>query len=244
MKSTDYIRNKINKFPKGYIFTYKDFIADVEQKEAAIKFLNRLVASGKIGKLSKGRYYKPKETVFGNLLPEQNQIVKDLLEKNGNLIGYISGASFYNYAGFTTQVSNVIEIARNDIRPPLQRGIYQVRFFRQKNTITVSNIPLLRLLDVMRFIKKIPDSSFELSVTRLTSLIKELSQEDKKTLIRLSLKYYPSVRALLGALLENMKANKLDRELEKLKSSLNPISKYKIGIPSGILPTITHWNIL
>jgi len=34
-----------------------------------------MVATGKIEKLAKGKYYKPQCTVFGELLPEQNQIV-------------------------------------------------------------------------------------------------------------------------------------------------------------------------
>ena len=244
MKTTDYIRDRINKFPRGYIFTYKDFITEVNQKEAIIKFLNRLVTSNKIEKLAKGRYYKPQETIFGILLPEQNQIVKDLLEKDGRLRGYISGNSFFNYGGFTTQISNTIQIAHNDMSDTLQRGQFRITFFKQKNTITTSNIPLLRLLDVIRFIKKIPDSSFQLSITRLNSLISELSDKEQQSLIQLSYKYYPSVRALLGALLENMELDELGIGLEKLKTSLNPITKYKIGISEEILPTISNWNIL
>lgn len=182
--------------------------------------------------------------MFGNLLPNEKEIVKDLLEKDGKPIGYLSCVSFFNEAGFTTQVSNTFTIARNDIRPPLQRGFYRIKFFKQKNTITASNIPLLRLLDVMRFIKNIPDSSFKRSVIRLTSLIQELSNEDKKILIKLAFKYNPAVRALLGALLEEMNYENTDNELEKLKASLNPITKYKIGITTGILPTTNNWNIL
>lgn len=244
MKTTDYIRDRINKFPRGYVFTYKDFITEVNRKEAIIKFLNRLVASNRIEKLAKGRYYKPQETIFGILLPEQNQIVKDLLEKDGKLRGYISGNTFFNYAGFTTQISNTIQIAHNDMSDTLQRGQFRITFFKQKNTITASNIPLLRILDVMRFIKRIPDSSFQLSITRLNSLISELSEKEQLSLIQLSYKYYPSVRALLGALLENMELDELEIGLEKLKTSLNPITKYKIGISEKILPTISNWNIL
>jgi len=75
VKISDYIEDKINKFPKGYVFTYIDFISEVTKREAIIKHLNRMVATGKIEKLAKGKYYKPQCTVFGELLPEQNQIV-------------------------------------------------------------------------------------------------------------------------------------------------------------------------
>ena len=50
-----------------------------------------MVAAGKINKLSKGKYYKPQESIFGALLPEQYQIVKDLLEEDDKRIGYITG---------------------------------------------------------------------------------------------------------------------------------------------------------
>ena len=77
MKTTDYIAFIIDRFPKGYVFTYVDFKAEVSQKQALIKALNRMASSGKIAKLSKGKYYKPETTSFGNLLPNQKQIVKD-----------------------------------------------------------------------------------------------------------------------------------------------------------------------
>lgn len=65
----------IDRFPKGYVFTYDDITTEVNQKEAVIKALNRMVASGKIAKLSKGKYYKPEQTPFGNLQPNQAQVV-------------------------------------------------------------------------------------------------------------------------------------------------------------------------
>jgi hypothetical protein len=50
-----------------------------------------MVTSGKIAKLSKGKYYKPENTPFGNLQPNQAQVVKDLLEENGKITGYLTG---------------------------------------------------------------------------------------------------------------------------------------------------------
>ena len=117
MKTAEYIAFTIDRLPKGYVFTYADFITEVNQKEAVIKTLNRMVASGKIAKLSKGKYYKPENTPFGNLLPNQAQVVKDLLEENGKTTGYLTGYSIYNQLGLTTQVSNTIQIGKNQVRP-------------------------------------------------------------------------------------------------------------------------------
>jgi hypothetical protein len=85
MNISEYIAFTIDRLPKGYVFTYIDFTKEVNQKEAVIKALNRMVASGKIAKLSKGKYYKPENTFFGNLQPNQSQVVKDLLEENGKI---------------------------------------------------------------------------------------------------------------------------------------------------------------
>lgn len=240
MKTSDYIESKINKLPKGYVFTYLDFISEVTKREAIIKHLNRMVASGKIEKLSKGKYYKPQNTIFGTLLPEQNQIVKDLLEKDGKLLGYITGYSYYNAMGFTTQVSNVIQIAKNETRPSLQRGRFKIIFIKQKNTITKQNIPLLRLLDAIRFIKVIPDASINNSCSHLLVLLTELTKEEQEQLIKLALKYPPSTRALLGALFQQINAN---QNVEMLQKSLNPITTYNLSVSETILPTAKNWNI-
>lgn len=42
MKDTDYKVYTIDRLIKGYVFTYDDFIADVNKKEAAMKALNRM----------------------------------------------------------------------------------------------------------------------------------------------------------------------------------------------------------
>jgi len=130
LKTSDYIQYKIGRFPKGYVFTYMDFISEVNRKEAIIKSLNRLVVSGKISKLSKGRYYKSVTNAFGAMLPDQYQVVKDLLEKDGKLIGYITGYGVYNQLGLSTQVSSSIQIGRNEIRPALRRGMYKISFIK------------------------------------------------------------------------------------------------------------------
>jgi len=240
MKTTEYIAYTIDRLPKGYVFTYADFTTEVNKKEAVIKALNRMVASGKIAKLSKGKYYKPETTPFGNLEPSQSQVVKDLLEENGKIVGYLTGYSIYNQLGLTTQVGNIIQIGKNAIRPDFKRERYFISFIRQKNIITKDNIPLLQILDTIRYIKKIPDTTVESSVKRLLSIIKGFSDIDKNTIARLALKYPPSVRALLGAILESIRFYSTDQ----LYKSLNLITKYKLGELDSILPSAEKWNIV
>jgi hypothetical protein len=241
MKTTEYIAYTIDRLPKGYVFTYLDFTKEVNQKEAVIKSLNRMAATGKITKLSKGKYYKPEQTAFGNLQPNQAQIVKDLLEENGKISGYLTGYSIYNQLGLTTQVSNSIQIGKNQVRPPLKRDRYAITFVKQKNTITKENVPLLQLLDAIRYIKKIPDAPIDTSCKRFLVLIKNLTDKETNTLIRLAIKYPPATRALLGAMLAQLQQDEISKTLFK---SLNPISKYKINGAAKVLSNTQKWNIL
>lgn len=241
MKVSDYITTTIHRLPKGYVFTYADFITEVNKKEAVIKTLNRMVESGKIVKLSKGRYYKPENTPFGNLQPKQAQVVKDLLEDDGRITGYLTGYSIYNQLGLTTQVSNAIQIGKNEIRPNFKRERYTISFVKQKNTITKENIPLLQILDAIRYIKKIPDATIELTCKRLVVILNSLSDKDKSTLARLALKYPPVTKAILGALLDELQESTLTEQLHK---TLNPITKYKLVGVNKVLGYTGKWNIV
>lgn len=240
MKTADYISLTIDRLPKGYIFTYADFITEVNKKEAIIKALNRMVASGKIMKFAKGKYYKPENTPFGSILPDQKQVVKDLLENSGKTIGYLTGYSIYNQLGLTSQISNTIQIGRNQTRPGFKRERYTISFIKQTNTINKENIPLLQILDALRYIKKIPDASIESSCRRFLSIINNLTNNEKASLVRLALKYSPSTRALLGAILDQLNQTELTQPLFK---SLNPITKYKLTGISKVLDATDKWNL-
>lgn len=241
MKVTEYIRNKIDRLPKGFVFTYEDFDIDVNKKEAIIKALNRMASSGEIEKLSKGKYFKPEKTPFGTLQPNQEQIVKDLLYENGKVVGYLTGYSIYNKLGLTTQVSNIIQIVKNHTRPKFKRERYTISMIKQKNIITKRNIPLLQILDSIKYINKIPDTTIERSCLRILEITRGLSLDEKKELIRLSLKYPPSTRALLGAMLDEIQDKSTTNSL---KESLNPITKYDIPGAKKVLPKAYNWNII
>jgi len=239
-KIAQLVADKINRLPAGYVFTYLDIVNDADKNEAVIKALNRLVISGKLKKISKGRFYKPEETPFGELEPDEYQIAKDLLEKNGKIIGYLTGLSIYNKLGLTTQISNIIQIGRNEFRSPLVRGKYKISFILQKNAINKKNIYLLQLLDSIRYFKNIPDSNIEFIFNRFRTLLSNLTDEQLKRFIRLLVKYPANTRAIAGALLDEINQNKF---ADKIRLMQNPITVYKIGVTKEILSTAENWNI-
>ncbi|MFH1159983.1 MAG: DUF6088 family protein [bacterium] len=241
MKTTDIIGDKINRLPVGYVFTYEYFNLPVDKIDALTKALSRLVQEGRIRKLSPGRFYKPRLTEFGELQPEVYQVVKDLLEQNGKISGYLTGYSVYNQLGLTTQVSGIIQIGTNEMKKSITRGMYKIRFMKQPNKITRENIPLLRILDAIRNIKEIPDTTIEQSCKTLLTLIKKINKSDRETFLRLAKKYNPAARAMTGAIFEICFSPKA---AEPLYKSLNPSSSYKFGISANILPNKQQWNIL
>ncbi len=241
MKITDYIANSIDRLPKGYVFTYVDFMDEVKSKDAVIKALNRMAIAGKINKLSKGKYFKPEKTTFGELAPPQYQIVKDLLEEDGKVTGYLTGYSIYPKLGLSTQIGSLIQIGKNEVRPEFKRGRYNISFVRQRNTITKENIPLLQLLDAIRNVKKIPDATIAGSCRRFIDLISQLTVSELKTLVRLSQKYPPSCRALLGAILQQLGRAEF---LNGVRKSLNPITQYQLPGLEDVLTYAKNWNMV
>jgi hypothetical protein len=240
MKTPDFIKSKIDLLPTGVIFTYQDVAPDPSRREAAIKALNRMSGSGLISKWSKGKFYKPRETVFGRLEPAQDELIRDLLERNGEPIGYLTGLSMYNRLGLTTQISNVIQIGTGSPRPSLMRGRFSISFVRQKNAITRDNIPLLQILDAIRFIKKIPDTPIAQIVIRLTAIVRDLPEKDKLQMVKLSLLYPPAARAILGSILDSVDNRGMT---ERIRRTLNPVTSFKLPGVASVLQTAIDWNI-
>lgn len=240
MKNKEKVINKIKQIPDGIVFTYEDIAQNPEEKEAVIKNLNRLVSSGELSKLSKGRFYKAKKTPFGKLQPNEFETSKDLLEKKGKIIGYLTGFAIFNKLKLTTQIGNIIQIGRKDPKPSIQRGKYKIQFVKQNNEITKQNIPILQILDSIRYIKRIPGHSPSFIYDRLKSIISGLSSKEKILLVKLALNYSPATRALVGAILDEIGQQDLTKAL---LNSLNPISSYKLGIPQEIILKSNKWNI-
>ena len=241
MKVSDLVAYKINRLKTGYVFTYDKFDVPVDKVDALKKTLSRLVAAGKIVRLSKGQFYKPKKTEFGLLQPPEYQIVKDLLEEKNKIVGYITGVSIYNKLGLTTQVSNTIQIGTNIDRKPKKRGKYNIRFLRQKNNITKGNTYMLQILDAVRFINRIPDADVNESCRRIISIFRNLSQENRIAIAKYARKYNPGTKALVGAILEFISE---DSFTDQLYYSINPATTFDLKISIEVLPNKKKWRIL
>lgn len=239
MVVTSLIKEKLSTTPAGVVLTIRDFGVEMRYQPALTKALSRLVLQGELQKIAKGRYYIPKKTIFGNLKPADSELVKDFLEQDGKVVGYITGTTAFASMGLTTQISSSILIGTNKYRRPMTRNGVKISFLLQDNHITPDNIPLLRILDALRLIKEIPATSPDECVSNIRKAINALSDEQKEKLVELSLVYTPYVRALLGALYESMGLN-----TERISSKLNGVTSYKLPISDNVLSNKRNWNIV
>lgn len=239
MKSTDIIIERLNKIGEGKVFTYLDLSLPQEMQSAAAMSLSRMVAENKLKKVGKGKFYKPAYSRLGEMRPLIDELTKDLLYKDGKIIGYITGVPVFAQMGLTTQITSKVLIGSRSYRRPLMRGGYEITFTRQENDITEDNIPMLRFLDAIRFVKKIPACTPDNAIRILLDKLASFDNSEIKSLFQLSSTYPASTRALLGAMLESK-----GYDASLLKMSLNPLTKYNIGISAEILPNKSSWNIL
>lgn len=236
----DIVKSRINTFNQGYVFSYMDIKGPSKNKEAIIKALNRLTEKGILHKLIKGKFYKPSLSDNGKNGPDLSEIVKDLLEHKGEQIGYLTGHSIFNKLRLTTQLSHTIQIGRNTFKPPIKRSIYSIQFVLQRNIITKENIEMLQVLDCLKMIKGIPDTTKDNSLHVIGKIIRKYKKPHRDTLIQLSMKYPSSTRALLGIIFEE---EKIMRPLDKIRETLNPISKFNMTLRNYDKLVKDNWNI-
>ncbi len=241
MKISKKIKKKIEILKPGNTFTYKQLDLQPEEYPAGTKAIERLIKDGIIKRISTGIFYIPKKSIFGELKPSDEELIKPyLFNKNGERIAYITGTSFYNSIGLTTQIPRVIKIASRDKRIYISTKNVKATPVKSYVDVTDSNFKLLQILDALKDFKSIPDLNIDSAIIVLKSVISKLSSTEKKNLIKFAISYPPRVIAFLGALMEDIDIN-LNTNL--LRKCLNPLTKYKIGINSLILPSVTNWSI-
>ena len=233
------IRKQVRAFPEGKTFGYSDLCISKNHYTTAAKALERLRKEGLIKKVSKGLFYKPEQTIFGELKPDYGELLRPYLFEKGKRVAYETGISLYNRLGLTTQMAFRIKIATRGKRININRGSLQADAVKSYAEVTDSNYGTLGLLDAFKDIKRIPDSSVGQIIRRLSAIVKELNEKQTESLLEYALVYPPRARALLGAVLENNGR----KGLEKLKDSLNPLTTFKLGLKDTELPTKSNWYI-
>jgi hypothetical protein len=240
MKVAQKIEKQISKIKEGTTFKYQQLSIEQSEYSAATKAIERFIEKGIIKRVSTGIFYKPKQTIFGELKPNEEELLKSYLYQNNKRIAYITGTSLYNRMGLTTQVSKSIKIASRDKRITISIGNIKGVPVKSYVDVTDKNFYLLEILDALKDFKKIPDLDISSAIKVISNRLKELNTNEIKQLIKCVLSYPPRVRGFLGALLEKIDSS---IELALLKKSLNPLSEYNYGINKSLLSTAPNWKI-
>ena len=240
MKVAQKIEKQINKIKEGTTFKYQQLSIESSEYSAATKAIERFIEKGIIKRVSTGVFYKPKQTIFGELKPNEEELLKPYLFQHNKRVAYITGTSLYNRMGLTTQIPKNIKIASRDKRITVSVGNIKGTPVKSYVDVTDKNFYLLEILDAIKDFKKIPDLDKASAIKIISNRLKELNTNEIKQLIKCVLSYPPRVRGFLGALLEKIDSS---IELTILKKSLNPLSEYNYGINKSSLSTAPNWNI-
>jgi len=240
MKVSEKIKEAIKKLPVGTTFKYQQLNISNDEYVAAAKAIERLISEKQIRRVSNGVFYKPKKTVFGELKPGEEDLLRPYLFVGNERIAYITGTALYNKMGLTTQVPKDIKVASKAKEVRTRIGNINVRRVKSYVDVTNENYLLLEILDALKDFKQIPDLNKKSAIDLLINTITSLKKKGLFRLVQYGNKYPPRTRAFLGAILE--KADR-DIDLGQLKQSLNPLTEYKLGITPDMLSTAEKWNI-
>jgi len=241
MSTAKRLKKKVSTFDEGTTFKYDQLGIDNSEYGAATKAIERLISKGLVKRISKGLFYKPKKSIFGDLKPNEEQLLKPYMYEGDNRIAYITGLPLYNRMGLTTQVPKTVTLACNKKRINTEIDNLKIKSVKSYVDPTDENIRFLEILDAIKDFKKIPDLDIDDAIGQLQGRIRDLSTTDRNKLITFALQYPPRVRALLGALLTDQEFNSA---FPKLKNSLNPLSSYEFSSLSSSLSTAQNWNIV
>ena len=234
------VNQTIDRAPTGRIFGYEVFPQYREAPGAVVRAVNRGVASRRLERVGKGRFYKPRRGVLGDLPVSDEERLRDVLYRNGRRTGYVTGPALYNRLGLTTQMPRTVAVAVNRATQIKDLGTIRMRLLSRRAPISDSTVPLLEILDVLRDARKVPDANVERVIEAMRRRLADLAPTELKRLQRLALDYYsPSTRALLGMLLTRCRKD----VLPELNASLNPTTRFDLGIDSDEWPESRAWNI-
>lgn len=202
---------------------------------AVAQAFSRLRREGMIERLSKGVYYRSRETAFGKSRPNPTAI-RGLAARRKSV--FPSGLAAASLLGFSTQAGKRREMATTALSLPRKLvGHDAVVHTRRPEAWASLSETDAALLDFLRHKGKFSELSPEDTVQRTLALLSE--QGRFKRLLKVSDSEPPRVRAMLGALGEQLDAD--PKSLRYLRASLNPFSRFDFGLLAH-LPNARSWQ--
>jgi len=147
-------------------------------ENAVRQSVKRLVANGFLERYDNGIYYIPKQ---GGLLGKSYLdpflvIMRKYVQNKSETYGYVTGISFANQLGLTTQMPAVIEVVTNHEATNgrmIMVGNLKVRIKKPSVTISDSNAEILQLLDSIGQAEKYTELPLDETIDTMISYIKK-----------------------------------------------------------------------
>lgn len=164
-------------------------------RQTLYRWIKSAMENGTLARFDRGVYYLPRKTRFGTsrLLPEQ-VVKRKWLERNGQVIGYVSGAGLINAAGITEQVPAILEVTTNcettrvrDV--PSFGGWKSIRLRQPRTQVTNQNVQALKFLDI------ITDESIRGMDQRAAAALRVLAKKAGREQVYNCAAYYPAKTA-------------------------------------------------
>ena len=224
-RTTAQVRQRIERGGER-LWRYADF-SDLPQAAVA-QALSRLLHAGEIQRLTKGIYYRPRQTAFGPSKPNPATI-RRLAASDRTL--FPSGISAAGLLGFTTQQPRRGEVATTAASLPRKLlGDETVVHLRRPEAWTGLSESDAALLDFLRRRAEASELSPEDTIRRTLALIGEKGCFER--LLKAAASEPPRVRAMLGAIGQQL--GKPPKALQQLRASLNPLSRFDFGRLAGL----------
>jgi len=195
---------------------------------AAAQALSRMTRAGMIERLSKGVYFRTRQTAFGKSRPNPAAIQK--LASRRKAV-FPSGVAAANLLGFTTQNARNGEIATSAMSLPRKLiGQDTVIHTRRPEAWASLSQTDAAILDFLRHAGKSSELSPDDTIRRTVDLLSERGRYER--LLKVVDSEPPRVRAVLGAMGQQLGKN--PAALRRLRESLNPFSRFDFGVLAGL----------
>ena len=222
---TEIIRQRIERGGER-LWRFEDF-RDLPSSAVA-QALSRLTRQGLLQRLSKGIYYRPRQTPFGKSLPNP-AIMRKLASRRKTV--FPSGIAAANLLGFTTQMAGRGEVATSALSLPRKLiGTDTVVHTRRPEAWASLSDQDAALLDFLRRAGSTSELSDEETLRKTLALFSEKRRFER--LLKVADTEPPRVRAIMGAIGEQIGKN--PSTLRRLRESLNPFSRFDFGTLHGL----------
>lgn len=204
------------------VWRFEDF-SDLPTTAVA-QALSRLSRSGVLERLSKGVYYRSRETAFGRSRPNPSSIQK-LTSRKKKV--FPAGVAAANLLGFTTQAAKSGEVATSSLSLPRKLiGEDTTIYTRRPEAWASLSETDAALLDFLRRRGAASELSSDETLTRLLRWMSEKGRFER--FLKVADTEPPRVRAMLGAIGQQL--GKSAKTLASLRRSLNPLTRFDFGI--------------